>query len=188
MITIIDTDPSVFESMRKAFEGTDVAVIHGNITEAKTKATVSPANSFGFMDGGLDLALRDFFGEDVEREVKLRIRKDRGGELLVGDAMVVPTYHAEIPWLIVAPTMRVPMAVDRTVNAYLAMRAILRVAGTGDIWPITVPGLCTFSGRMPHPIAARQMRAAWDDHWKQRVFPTAREAVEYHAWLAGAIR
>ena len=54
-----------------------------------------------------------------------------------GDAIIIPTYppdadenkeEGSIKYLISAPTMRVPMNVSETVNAYLAFRACL-IAG-----------------------------------------------------------
>ena len=41
-------------------------------------------------------------------------------ELLVGAAIVVPTYHQWIPYLIVAPTMRVPGIITDPVDVMLA--------------------------------------------------------------------
>ena len=71
-------------------------------------------------------------------------------------AAIVPTLHADIPWCISAPTMRVPRVVADTVNAYLAFRAALRAVlahNASDrpaIRRILCPGLGT------------SMRAAWD--------------------------
>lgn len=71
-------------------------------------AIVSPANSFGFMDGGLDAALVERFGMYAETRPKQTIRDKHAGELLVGRAEVCPTNDSTVPWLICAPTMRVP--------------------------------------------------------------------------------
>lgn len=54
------------------------------------------------------------------------IDREHAGELLVGQALVMPTNSARLRYVVVAPTMRVPTDVSDTVNAYLAMRAILR--------------------------------------------------------------
>src|SRR5262245_34548256 len=69
-------------------------------------AMVSPANSFGIMDGGLDLAIRDTLGFEVQSRVQDAIVKDFHGELPVGAATIVATGHTSWPWLVVAPTMR----------------------------------------------------------------------------------
>jgi len=44
----------------------------------------------------------------------------------VGQALIVETYDAGIPFMVAAPTMRVPDDIRGTPNAYLAFRAALR--------------------------------------------------------------
>ena len=88
-----------------------------------TDAIVSPANSFGFMGGGIDAAYARFFGRDLESRLQAKLRKDFYGGLPVGQAiLLLPTQHRLIPWLISAPTMRVPMDISNTPNAFLAFR------------------------------------------------------------------
>ena len=146
----------------------DVSVTCDNIFTLEADALVSPANSFGRMDGGLDAQIVEFLGEDIESEVQQLIRDRHDGELVVGQAEVVITQATQFPFLVVAPTMRVPQNVSRTVNAYLAFRAALRAVRAfneqhGDIiQTLLVPGLGTDNGFMPPLRAARQMRAAYD--------------------------
>lgn len=154
-----------------------VAVVTGSIFEVRADAIVSPANSFGIMDGGLDGKLRDFFGLGIERAVRHRIGQDYFGELPVGLALVVPTEHPAFRHLICAPTMRFPEDVSRTIHAYLAMKAILNVGlAHPEISSIAIPGLCSLSGRMPPQRVARQMRIAYErvihghyayTHWRE---------------------
>ena len=40
----------------------ELSFVQGSILEVSTDALVSPANSFGYMDGGLDLLLSEHFG------------------------------------------------------------------------------------------------------------------------------
>jgi O-acetyl-ADP-ribose deacetylase (regulator of RNase III) len=68
-------------------------------------AMLSPANSFGIMDGGLDKAIRDVLGPSIEDKVRARI-VERHHELPVGLAEVVPTGDSRWPLLVCAPTMR----------------------------------------------------------------------------------
>jgi O-acetyl-ADP-ribose deacetylase (regulator of RNase III) len=80
------------------------------------------------MDGGIDLAYSLRFGWSVQERLRQRLRPEHDGELPVGQAIIVPTDHADIPFVISAPTMRIPMDVSTTVNAYLAFRAAIRAA------------------------------------------------------------
>src|SRR5919109_1125333 len=57
-------------------------------------AMVSPANSFGIMDGGLDAAIRRELGASIEPAVQKVIIERHHGELPVGAAEIVPTNHA----------------------------------------------------------------------------------------------
>lgn len=89
-------------------------------------AVVSPANSFGFMDGGIDAVYTHQFGFALEGRLQALLAGEYGGELPVGCAVIVETGSPEISWCISAPTMRVPEALPDTANAYLAFRAALR--------------------------------------------------------------
>ncbi len=169
-IILCDTYLPLVESWQAYFTGLpDVSVTCDSIFTLEADALVSPANSFGRMDGGgLDAQIVEFFGEDMETEVQQMIRERHHGELVVGMAEIVITQATQFPFLVVAPTMRVPQNVSRTVNAYLAFRAALRAVLDfnelhGDvIQTLLVPGLATDNGFMPPLRSARQMRAAYD--------------------------
>lgn len=181
-LTLCDLESNLIDAWRAAFEGVaEVEVHHGSILDVPADAIVSPANSFGYMDGGIDLVYSQHFGWHVEDRVRAAILADHDGELLVGDALVVPTDNARHPWLISAPTMRVPMRVDQRVNAYLAFRAVLRLMKRDDrLEHVVCPGLGTGVGILPPARCARQMRHAW------RVIVEG-EAHE-RGGLAGAVR
>ena len=129
----------------------DVRIVEGDITKVICDAIVSPANSFGFMDGGLDYALSERFGWDLEKKLQQQIKELPEGELLVGQAILMDTGDNDIPFLISAPTMRIPtnFNIDTSINAYLAMKAILiKAESDSRIMTVAIPGLCTGVGRM----------------------------------------
>ncbi len=162
-------DSDLVEAWELEFDGyVRVSASQGDILRETADAIVSPANSFGFMDGGLDLQLSQHFGWHLETRVREVLLRDYDGELPVGQAVIVPTDHPGVPWLISAPTMRVPMRVDGTANAHLAFRAILRAVRQHNresdhqpIRSVLCPGLGTGEGRMPATRCARQMRHAY---------------------------
>ena len=169
-VILCDNHLPVVEAWQAYFSGLpDVDITCDEIFAVEADALVSPANSFGRMDGGLDAQIVEFFGEDLEIEVQRMIQERHDGELVVGLAEIIITQAPQFPFLIVAPTMRVPQNIARTVNAYLAFRAALRsVLAFNDLHghPINtllVPGLGTTNGFMPPLRAARQMRAAFDN-------------------------
>ncbi len=157
------------DAWRTSFAGIDtVEVIADDFFERDADAMVSPANSFGVMDGGLDAAIADAIGGDIQARVREAIITRHHGELPVGCADIVPTANARWPNLILAPTMRVPSQIGDTVNAYLAFRALLLAVvrfNSATVTPIrtlVVPGLGTGIGCMPPTRCAHQMRIAFD--------------------------
>ena len=177
-VTLVDTDNILVRAWQYEFGAFPaVRLMAGSIFCVDANTLISPANSFGVMDGGLDGKLRDFFGSGLEKRVRERIRSQFHGELPVGLATTLETGHSQYPYLICAPTMRFPMEVPSTVNAYLAMKAILNEATAyPEQLSIAVPGLCSLSGRMPPTSVARQMRIAYErvilglhayTHWRE---------------------
>lgn len=151
-------------------------VVESDICKVQCDAIVSPANSFGFMDGGLDLRLSERFGWGVQERLQALIASRPMRELLVGEYIVIETNDNQVPWLISVPTMRVPMRLRQTVNPYLAMKALLVAAlnhkGTPEITTVAIPGLGTGCGHLDPTTATKQMRKAFDEiHEEQFVFP-----------------
>src|SRR5580700_2307378 len=87
----------------------NITVYRGSILDVACDAVVSPANSYGFMDGGIDAVYSDRFGWDLQSRLRRQIMDRHHGELLVGSAEIVETGDQIQPYLIAAPTMRVPM-------------------------------------------------------------------------------
>jgi O-acetyl-ADP-ribose deacetylase (regulator of RNase III) len=176
-----------------------VTVHRGSILDVDCDAVVSPANSFGFMDGGIDSLYMEVFGPEIQTRVRRAIYKRHYGELVVGAAEIVETDHARIPYLIAAPTMRVPTILRDSVNPFLATRAALLLVrfGTLDegdyqgtpvadvVHTIAFPGMGTGVGRVPPAVCARQMRAAIQDvlGWPHPVPRSWAEASEQHQHL-----
>lgn len=166
-LILVGLSSSLVAAWRQHFSETDsgVSIIHGNILEVECDVIVSPANSFGFMDGGLDYALSERFGWDLQERLQARIRARPVRELLVGEALIIETGDPQVPWLVSAPTMRVPMKLRQSVNAYLAMKAILTTVqthtGQPPIRTVAIPGLGTGVGGLSEATAALQMVTAY---------------------------
>ncbi len=177
-----------------------VEVYSGSILDVACDAVVSPANSFGFMDGGIDARYSERFGWHVQDKLRQRILQQHHGELLVGAAEIVETGHLRMPYLIAAPTMRVPMVLGaETTNPYLAIRAVFLLVKHGQfssgehigqrisqhVASIAFPGMGTGIGRVPVEICAMQMRKAVEEIMldKFRVPQSWAEASERHQLL-----
>ena len=161
-------DLDMATAWREAFDKVaNVDIQVGDILKATADAIVSPSNSFGYMDGGIDSAYRGFFGVEIESRLREHIGTMHEGELPVGQAVVLETGHSAIPFLVAAPTMRVPTNIDDTVNVYLAFRAALLAVRRHNessgysIQSLLAPAFGTGVGGMNYARAARQMAAAY---------------------------
>lgn len=209
-IVLVGREPELTSAWRRwCGDLPEVSVIETDILTLACDAAVSPANSFGFLGGGVDLAYARAFGAHLEPRVRAGIADRWGGELPVGCAEIVATAASPgagpIPWLLVAPTMRVPARVAGSVNAYLAARAALRLVVYGEfprdcegfgpyagvpvrtaVRRLAFPGLGTGTGRMSPDACARQVRAAIEEtlYGAGGPPPDMRSAIAAHASLA----
>ena len=183
-IYLIDANIELISAWEEAFsEWPEVKVFHGDFFTFPADAMVSPANSFGYMDGGLDLAIRYELGERVETTIQNVILKKHFGELPVGLAELIPTKNEKWPYLICAPTMRVPKNISGTLNAYLAFRATLvsivrhnEENPSQRIESLVCPGLGTGIGNLPAKCCAEQMKMAYFYAVQQPRIPGFNEA------------
>ena len=186
-IQLIDRNKEMCEQWEMCFSDCNDVVVHnGDFFSLKTDCVVSPANSFGFMDGALDLAISKKIGWQVQRKLQNQIAEKYLGEILVGQAELVETDFEEIPFCISAPTMRVPSILKDTVNVYLASKAIFSLLKNEDrIKTVTISGLGTGVGKVPYDICAKQMKQAYNDVWLDKYnFPnTWHQAQISHQFL-----
>ncbi len=191
-LLMCDKNPEVLKYWKEFFEGTGgVSLQQGNIFDVDADSIVTPTNSFGFMESGLDYQMTQFFGRAIEEKVQAAIRSSHGGELIIGAAQVVPTGHAKLRHVVAAPTMRVPEDVSGTVNCYLAFRAtLLAVRAWNDTHPgsiaaLAVSGLATGNGSLAPRLCGKQMRAAYDHVLGGKVYeyPYIGDAIQEHEEL-----
>ncbi len=169
-LILVAPDASLAVAFQDAFEHLPHIEIVNDYFEWLTAfdCLVSPANSFGMMDGGMDTAITRFFGISLERRVQERILDDYWGEQPIGTSLIVETGHLKHPFLAHTPTMRVPMVIRGTDIPYVAMWAMLLAVrrhnqtAKRSIKTIACPGLGTGIGRVPASEAARQMALAYD--------------------------
>jgi O-acetyl-ADP-ribose deacetylase (regulator of RNase III) len=91
-IILGDKNPELIAAWQTEFVSLpDVNIRGGNILLVKADALVSPANYFGFMDGGLDWSISDLFEWKIQTKVQKIIRERYAGELLVGAAEIIAT-------------------------------------------------------------------------------------------------
>ncbi len=173
-----DSLATAWHSVAEAVNG-PLRVHRGSVLDVRAQAVVSPANSRGWMRGGVDAVYARAF-PGIEQQVRSTILAYHGGELPIGEAVVVPTGEALPEWLISAPTMRQPgeRLPDDTVHPYLAARAVFLLWRDGQfehgtrfrdvVETIAMPGLGTGIGGVSPRTCARQVAAAWDEVFGNR--------------------
>ncbi|HEX4704891.1 MAG TPA: macro domain-containing protein [Pseudonocardiaceae bacterium] len=174
-VVLCSVSPAMTQAWQDIADGRpDIEVYEGSILEIGADAVVSPANSFGLMRGGIDAVYSNAW-PGIEQRVRSAVLAFHGGELPVGEAVVVATGTVRPGWLFSAPTMRAPATQlpVGTVHPYLAARAVFRLWRTGRvedgrtarraIRSIAIPGLGTGVGGVSPESCARQVAAAWDE-------------------------
>jgi O-acetyl-ADP-ribose deacetylase (regulator of RNase III) len=133
----------------------------------KSDCIVSPGNSYGIMDGGVDADINyalDFIDVKVVRPY---IQDIYHGEQPVGTCEIFKTGDVSYKYLAHTPTMRVPSNVVETINAYIAMRALLSTVLNHnkihkDIHSVLMTGFCCGHGKYDYKRSAKEMRLAYD--------------------------
>jgi O-acetyl-ADP-ribose deacetylase (regulator of RNase III) len=145
----------------------------GDVFEKRATILVSPANSFGFMNGGIDGAYSKKIGWHLQADLQEKIRNEFDGELLIGQSTVIPTNFPQYPFLLAAPTMRVPMYLQGSANVFLAAKAIfVAVKKMDEGTTCLIPGLGTGTGLVTFAHCASRMRMAYEDFYLgQSLFP-----------------
>lgn len=173
------------------FEG-DVALI-----DTENKAFVSPGNSLGFMDGGIDYTYSRHMFPGCEyalrqKIIKLGKRTDLGRPYLpVGSAITLEGEKTSI--LIASPTMFLPHNVSGTNNAYHAFTAVLGAYDKftrqteGVYHTIVCPALCCGYGKMDPKESARQIYRAYTDwYFGARNTPDMSDVTASHYYVTSS--
>jgi O-acetyl-ADP-ribose deacetylase (regulator of RNase III) len=161
--------------MKEFFKNTAMVIVeNANIKDVPAEQTcfVSPANSLGFMDGGIDLVLSREIMPGIEQKVKKRIQQlnvisSMGRPYLpIGSVITVP--HDLNTHLIVTPTMFLPHDVRGTQNAYWSFFAALKMwrklcVQKNKKFNLVVTSHCCGVGKMPGRESAEQMKRAYND-------------------------
>ena len=167
---LVDQNNELVNAWKEAFSDLPhVFIRRGDILSLAENAIVSPANSLGMMDGGIDLAYLNHFGLGMQSRVFEAIAEQPDGMLPVGAAVVVETGDAKVPLLVCAPTMVTPEPVPRA-NAFFAMSAALSAAErhAAQIRKLFCPGLATGIGCVAPADAAAEMAHAYRKWLRRR--------------------
>ncbi|MGW7465121.1 macro domain-containing protein [Streptomyces xantholiticus] len=124
-VVLTDVNERVVEAWRAAFADTPgIEIRRGSILDEDVDAWVTPTNSRGRMDGGVDAVIKRHLGAGIQLRVQRAIRDRFAGTLPVGSAVCVPSGATVPRYLISTPTMvQSSQNVSETLNVALACAA-----------------------------------------------------------------
>ena len=125
-----------------------IFVKKGDLTQVVCDAIVNPANSYGYMGGGVAGAIKRVGGREIENEAIAK------APIHVGEAIVTTSGSLPCKYVIHAPTMKQPAMRIPVENVKLATRAALELALQVNVKSIAIPGMGTGVGRVPVEDAA----------------------------------
>jgi O-acetyl-ADP-ribose deacetylase (regulator of RNase III) len=168
-IWLIHPEEEMCDAFTKRFTGLPgVMVLQKRFEELPPHdCFVTAANSYGMMTAGIDAVLVEFFGQSLMDRIQLHIMDEFLGEQPVGTAFVISTGNNDYPFVVHAPTMRVPHGIDGTENVYSATWAALlaihrhNLAHDEKIATAAFPAMGTGFGCVSFDEAARQMATAY---------------------------
>lgn len=121
---------------------------------------VSPANAYGLMDGGYDLAITRYFGDQLQQRVQQYIVDNLYGEQPVGTSIIVDAGRNG-QRLIHTPTMRTPSEIKDPCLIYHCMRSTLICAYENNVESIVIPFFGGGCGNLHPNIVAKMMWKAY---------------------------
>jgi len=169
-VVLCDINAKMIKAWRDTFEeNPEVEIVEGSMLDCQVSAWVTPTNSGGRMDGGLDLVIKNHLGAAIEKDVQARIKSLYGGKMDVGYSTCVPTGRAMPRFLISTPTMVSSNEdVSDTLNVALACAAAFQAVHTqneaepASVRSVALPGLGANTGRVPVEICADLMWTAYN--------------------------
>ena len=121
---------------------------------------VSPANSFGLMDGGYDKAIIDYLGQQAQTNVFTLLSIVYNGYQPVGTSLCVPFGKYII---LHTPTMRTPEKIIDDRIIYDCMYSCILEAKKKNLSNIVIPAFGGCTGDVPYRKIAKLMYLAYKD-------------------------
>ncbi|MEV6039826.1 macro domain-containing protein [Nonomuraea sp. NPDC052116] len=164
-VVLVDVNAKVVQEWLAAFADTPEVEIHkGSIVSELADAWVSPTNSRGRMDGGVDAVIKRHLGAGIQLRVQRAIRDRFDGSLPVGSAVCVPSGATNPKFLISTPTMvQSAQDVSETLNVAMACAAAFQAIHMqnekepGSITSVALVGMGAATGQVPPKVCANLM-------------------------------
>ena len=128
-----------------------IIIKQGDLTEVSCDALVNPANSLGYMGGGVAGAVKRRGGREIEKEALSK------APIKIGSAVATTGGSLACRYVIHAPTMEQPAMSIPVENVRRATKAALDLAVSMNLASLALPGMGTGVGGVSYEAAARAM-------------------------------
>ena len=131
-----------------------IEIKQGSITTVQVNAIVNPANSFGYMGGGVAGVIKNVGGQVIEDEAISQ------APVQIGDAILTSAGDLVCHKIIHAPTMHNPAEKTDAHKVFCAAKAALELADNEGFRSIAMPGMGTGVGGLDKLEAAEAIMKA----------------------------
>ena len=168
-LTLFDRNPVLCEAWEKQFKSYEhIRVLRSELCDLpRHNCLVTAGNSYGIINGGIDLAVRDMFGIGLQDAIQWGIVQHYGGRMPVGVALTVDTGNPKFPKLLYLPTMERPKMLTTGDVYHLFYTLMYSIHGEDTV---ACPGLGTGCGGLRPEDAAHMMREAYDEFIRRAPF------------------
>ncbi len=185
-LVLVAVDPDLenkFNIFLEHVEDSDNISVHlGKFQELTIDAIVSPANSYGVMDGGIDAHINNYLNEDKTykefiKMIQLQLSKKVNSLQQPGSAILLESNCSKCPYIIHSPTMQVPSIINNKEIIYWCIFNILSLVqlhneqNVNKINTVCMPGMGTGCGNLPYEDFVKLLGLAYK-HFKQNLTKT----------------
>lgn len=156
-LILFDLNKDLCKAWEKEFQSYyNIRIENCSFEQLKSDYVVTAGNSYGWMTGGIDLAVRNYYGQWIQDYIQSCILNKYGRYLPVGHNILINTDDLLKPHLIYAPTMPVPMYIDK-IDVFYVFAKLLQ-----EYESFACCGLGTLTGGISEEDCAKQMRLAYE--------------------------
>lgn len=195
-IEIFDINNDLIDECKAMFGDTEIVCRVVRVEDLNTPYIVTAGNSLGIMRGGIDLAIKNHFGSEIEDKVQEIIKSEWNGFLPVGKFILVPLNDNQT--LLYTPTMAHPGTLIDEEDVYFIACKLFRFVKSrrggidGDV--ISICGLGTSTGGIDNSTFASMVYRAYEDvigdstlHYKGYRLEWAKHSLQYTVWKVNGV-
>lgn len=162
-IILYDIDIELCKEWEKIFKNNkNIEIKNTTFNDLEADYVITSGNSYGWMTSGINLAVRDYYGQKIQDYLQAHIISDYNGFLPVGDNILINTDDDKKRNLIYAPIMIMPTHISLSDVLYVFLRILEDYGNEIGDNTLACCGLGTSTGGISSYDCARMMKRAYD--------------------------